>query len=77
MQADQPEYGEESSPPQQILTYHPDGQVAQQHDAMYVVPVMARAAKAKPISTATGTASTAHGECTRPIVSMTSVNAAA
>jgi len=33
--------------------------------------------KAKPISTATGTARTAHGECTRPIPSMTSVNAAA
>ncbi len=44
---------------------------------MYVVPVMPTAAKAKPISTATGTASTAQGDPTRPIASMTSVNATA
>jgi hypothetical protein len=44
---------------------------------MYVVPVMPMAAKQKPISTAAGTASTAHAECTRPRHSMTSVNASA
>ncbi len=38
---------------------------------------MPMAAKAKPISTATGTSSTAHGECTRSSASMTSVNATA
>ena len=44
---------------------------------MYVVAAIPAPAKANPISSAAGTASTAQAECTRPIASMTTMNATA